>query len=343
MRAKRPTSFDIAELAGVSQSTVSRALRRDSMVSEDTRLKVEQAARALNYKVDVNARNLRSQRTNTLALLLYEDPGASESLINPFFLSILGSVTRACAKRGYDLLISFQQSSNDWHADYAASKRADGIIFLGYGDYTSYLDKIASLDEAGIQYITWGPVLPGQPGHFIGSDNVQGMADAVSHLIATGHRRIAFLGDISENCPEYRDRHQGYLKALAAAGLSADPALRLDSLTSEEAGHAAAMRLLDSGQPFDAVVAACDLVAIGALHALRDRGLSVPGDVSVIGFDDIQAASYTNPPLTTVRQDTVAAGELLVENLLRLMNDQMLDRTIIPAKLVVRGSTRRRG
>lgn len=343
MRAKRPTSFDIAELAGVSQSTVSRALRRDSMVSEDTRLKVEQAARALNYKVDVNARNLRSQRTNTLALLLYEDPGASESLINPFFLSILGSVTRACAKRGYDLLISFQQSSNDWHADYAASKRADGIIFLGYGDYTSYLDKIASLDEAGIQYITWGPVLPGQPGHFIGSDNVQGMADAVSHLIATGHRRIAFLGDISENCPEYRDRHQGYLKALAAAGLSADPALRLDSLTSEEAGHAAAMRLLDSRQPFDAVVAACDLVAIGALHALRDRGLSVPGDVSVIGFDDIQAASYTNPPLTTVRQDTVAAGELLVENLLRLMNDQMLDRTIIPAKLVVRGSTRRRG
>jgi len=343
MRAKRPTSFDIAELAGVSQSTVSRALRRDSMVSEDTRLKVEQAARALNYKVDVNARNLRSQRTNTLALLLYEDPGASESLINPFFLSILGSVTRACAKRGYDLLISFQQSSNDWHADYAASKRADGIIFLGYGDYTSYLDKIASLDEAGIEYITWGPVLPGQPGHFIGSDNVQGMADAVSHLIATGHRHIAFLGDISENCPEYRDRHQGYLKALSAAGLTADPALRLDSQTSEEAGHAAAMRLLDSGQPFDAVVAACDLVAIGALHALRDRGLSVPGDVSVIGFDDIQAASYTNPPLTTVRQDTVAAGELLVENLLRLMNDQMLDRTIIPAKLVVRGSTRRRG
>lgn len=343
MRAKRPTSFDIAELAGVSQSTVSRALRRDSMVSEDTRLKVEQAARALNYKVDVNARNLRSQRTNTLALLLYEDPGASESLINPFFLSILGSVTRACAKRGYDLLISFQQSSNDWHADYAASKRADGIIFLGYGDYTSYLDKISSLDEAGIQYITWGPVLPGQPGHFIGSDNVQGMADAVSHLIAMGHRRIAFLGDISENCPEYRDRHQGYLKALAAAGLSADPALRLDSQTSEEAGHGAAMRLLDNGQPFDAVVAACDLVAIGALHALRDRGLSVPGDVSVIGFDDIQAASYTNPPLTTVRQDTVAAGELLVENLLRLMNDQMLDRTIIPAKLVVRGSTRRRG
>lgn len=342
MRTKRPTSFDIAELAGVSQSTVSRALRRDSMVSEDTRLKVEQAARQLNYKVDVNARNLRSQRTNTLALLLYEDPGTSESLINPFFLSMLGSITRASAKRGYDLLISFQQSSNDWHADYAASKRADGIIFLGYGDYTSYLDKIAGLDEAGIQYITWGPVLPGQPGHFIGSDNVQGTAEAVTHLIDTGHRRIAFLGDVSENCPEYRDRHRGYVQALTAAGLPVDPDLRFDSLTAEEEGHAAALRLLDSGRSFDAIVAACDLVAIGAMHALRDHGVSVPGDVSVVGFDDIQAASYTNPPLTTVRQDTVAAGELLVENLLRLINDRPLEKTIIPARLVVRQSTRPR-
>jgi DNA-binding LacI/PurR family transcriptional regulator len=342
MRTKRPTSFDIAELAGVSQSTVSRALRRDSMVSEDTRLRVEQAARQLNYKVDVNARNLRSQRSNTLALLLYEDPGTSDSLINPFFLSILGSVTRASARRGYDLLISFQQSSNDWTADYAASKRADGIIFLGYGDYPSYVDKITRLDEAGIEYITWGPVLSGQPGHFIGSDNVQGTADAVGHLIATGHRRIAFLGDISENCPEYRDRHQGYVQALTQAGLPVDPALRIDSLTAEEAGHAAALRLLDSGQPFDAVVAACDLVAIGALHALRDRGLSVPGDVSVVGFDDIQAASYTNPPLTTIRQDTAAAGELLVESLLRLMAGQPLEQTIIPARLIVRQSTARR-
>ena len=342
MRAKRPTSFDIAELAGVSQSTVSRALRRDSMVSEDTRLKVEQAARQLYYKVDVNARNLRSQRSNTLALLLYEDPGTSESQINPFFLSILGSITRASARRGYDLLISFQQSSDDWNADYAASKRADGIIFLGYGDYTAYIDKISRLDEAGIQHITWGPVLPGQPGHFIGSDNVQGTADAVANLIATGHRDIAFLGDISEDCPEYRDRHQGYVQALTQAGLRPDPALRFDSQTAEEAGHAAALRLLDSGRRFDAIVAACDLVAIGALHALRDRGVSVPGDVSVVGFDDIQAASYTNPPLTTVRQDTLAAGELLVENLLRLMNGQAPETTIIPTSLVVRRSTQAR-
>lgn len=340
MRAKRPTSFDIAELAGVSQSTVSRALRHDSMVSEDTRLKVEEAARLLNYKVDVNARNLRSQKTNTLALLLYEDPGTSDSLINPFFLSMLSSITRASARRGYDLLVSFQQSSNDWQGDYAASKRADGIIFLGYGDYPLYIDKIRRLDEAGIQHITWGPVIPGQPGHFIGSDNVQGAVEAVSHLIAAGRRRIAFIGDISENCPEFRDRHQGYLKALAAAGLPADPALHLDAQTSEADGHAATLLLLESGVAVDAIFAACDLVAIGALHAARDRGLSVPGDISIVGFDDIQASLYTNPPLTTVRQDTQAAGELLVENLLRLMQDKPISQTIIPTRLIVRNSCR---
>lgn len=340
MRAKRPTSFDIAELAGVSQSTVSRALRHDSMVSEETRLKVEAAARQLNYKVDVNARNLRSQKTNTLALLLYEDPGTSESLINPFFLSMLSSITRASARRGYDLLVSFQQTSSDWNADYAASKRADGIIFLGYGDYPRYIDKIRRLDEAGIQHITWGPVIPGQPGHFIGSDNVRGAREAVAHLIACGHRRIAFLGDISENCPEFRDRHQGYLQALEAAGLPADPTLRLDAEAAEAAGHAATLRLLDGSGPVDAIFAACDLIAIGALHASRDRGLTVPRDLSIVGFDDIQAALYTNPPLTTVRQDTAGAGELLVENLLRLMADQPIGTTIIPTRLVIRDSSR---
>ncbi|MDG5496690.1 LacI family DNA-binding transcriptional regulator [Niveispirillum sp. BGYR6] len=343
MRAKRPTSFDIAELAGVSQSTVSRALRHDSMVSEDTRLKVERAARQLNYKVDVNARNLRSQKTNTLALLIYEDPGTSDSLINPFFLAMLSSVTRAAARHGYDLLVSFQQQSGEGNADYAASKRADGIIFLGYGDYPSYIARIARLDEAGIPHITWGPVLPGQPGHFIGSDNVQGAREAVTHLIAAGRRHIGFIGDISENCPEFRDRHRGYLLALEQAGLSADPALHLDAEASEQDGHRAALTLLDRGRPLDAIFAACDLLAIGALHGARDRGLTVPGDLSIVGFDDIQAALYTNPPLTTVRQDTEAAGRLLVENLLRLMEDRPIDQTIIPTRLVVRGSCRRVG
>jgi DNA-binding LacI/PurR family transcriptional regulator len=134
----KATSFDIAYLAGVSQSTVSRALRDSPQVNKETREKVQAIARQLNYKVDKNASNLRKQRSSTLALLLFEDPTTDESLINPFFLSMLGSITRACARNGQDLLVSFQQLSDDWHADYEDSKKADGIILLGYGDYVDY-------------------------------------------------------------------------------------------------------------------------------------------------------------------------------------------------------------
>src|SRR5687768_18443369 len=132
---ERPTSFDIAYLAGVSQPTVSRALRGSPMVSAKTRERIESIAQQLNYKVDKNASNLRCQHSNTLALLLFEDPTPDDSQINPFFLAMLGSITRACAKRGYDLLVSFQQESGNWHVDYEDSRKADGVILLGYGDF----------------------------------------------------------------------------------------------------------------------------------------------------------------------------------------------------------------
>ena len=124
----RPTSFDIAYAAGVSQPTVSRALRGDRSVSQATREKIKQIARDLNYTVDKNASSLRSQRSNTIALLFFEDPTPDESMINPFFLAMLGSITRACADRGLDLLISFQRMEDDWHVQYQDSHRADGLI-----------------------------------------------------------------------------------------------------------------------------------------------------------------------------------------------------------------------
>ena len=159
MKDDKPTSFDIAFRAGVSQSTVSRALRNSPLVNEETRLKVQQIARELNYKVDKNASSLRSQQTKTIALLLCEDHGTGNSLINPFFLSMLGSITRATASRGFDLLISFQQFSEDWHADYEDANRADGIIFLGYGDYETFVKKLTYLTEVGAHFITWGQCL----------------------------------------------------------------------------------------------------------------------------------------------------------------------------------------
>ena len=199
--AVKATSFDIAQLAGVSQPTVSRALRGSPTVSEHTRKRIEAIAQQLNYKVDKNASNLRLQATRTLALLFFEDPTPDETGINPFFLSMLGSITRTCAMRGYDLLISFQQLSSNWHVDYEDSRKADGIILLGYGDYELYRDKLEKLVEQETHFVRWGFAQEGQPGTTIGCDNFRGGMDAARHLMQHGRKRIAFLGDASSHYP----------------------------------------------------------------------------------------------------------------------------------------------
>jgi DNA-binding LacI/PurR family transcriptional regulator len=334
----KPTSFDIAYRAGVSQSTVSRALRNSPLVNEETRLKVQQIAKELNYKVDKNASSLRSQASKTIALLLCEDHGTGESLINPFFLAMLGSITRATAKRGYDLLISFQQFSEDWHADYEDANRADGIIFLGYGDYESFVKKLTYLTEVGAHFITWGPVLEGQPGVSIGCDNINSAYAGAQHLISLGYKNIAFLGDVSEHSPEFGDRYRGFCKALTEAGLPINPQLQVAAETAEEEGYKATLTLLQRRLPFDAVFGASDLIAIGAIKALEEAGWEVPRDLAVMGFDDIPMASYTHPPLTTIQQNTLLAGELLVEGLLKMVEGERPQSQLLPAKLVVRGS-----
>ncbi len=338
MKGDRPTSFDIAYRAGVSQSTVSRALRDSPLVSEETRRKVQAIAQDLNYKVDKNARNLRSRSTYTIALLLCEDHGTADSVINPFFLSMLGSITRACASRGYDLLVSFQQSSEDWHADYEDANRADGIICLGYGDYITYVEKLSQLTEVGAHYITWGPVLPGQPGFSIGCDNFTSACKATRHLLELGRHKIAFVGDISEHSPEFGARYDGYCKALKTAGIDIDPQLQVAAETFEDSGYQAIKTLQQRGVEFDAVFGASDLIAIGCMMALEETGKTIPGDVAVMGFDDIPMSAYTHPPLTTVRQDTNKAGELLVENLLKLVAGESVESQLLPAELIVRGS-----
>src|SRR5689334_23698529 len=234
--AEKPTSFDIAFLAGVSQPTVSRALRGSPVVSLETRKRIEEIARQLNYRVDKNASNLRSRHSNTLALLLFEDPTPDDSQINPFFLSMLGSITRACATRGYDLLVSFQQLSSDWHVDYEDSRKADGIILLGYGDYLEYRPKLEQLIERGAHFVRWGAATEGQLGTTVSSDNEQGGFDATTHLLRHGRRKIAFIGTAEAGYPEFQERWRGYCRALRAAGIAPDAQLCLNADPSEESG-----------------------------------------------------------------------------------------------------------
>jgi DNA-binding LacI/PurR family transcriptional regulator len=337
--SQKATSFDIAQLAGVSQPTVSRALRGSSTVSEQTRKRIEAIAQQLNYKVDKNASSLRTQETNTLALLFFEDPTNDDSLINPFFLSMLGSITRTCANRGYDLLISFQQLSSDWHVDFEDSRKADGIILLGYGDYELYHERLEKLVEQGTHFVRWGFVQEGQPGTTIGCDNFRGGYDAVQHLIGNGRRKIAFIGDASSHYPEFHDRYRGACEAQRSNGIRVLAARQVDAITTEQSGHDAAVELIRRKVKFDAIFAASDLIAIGAMRALAEHGLEVPADIAIVGFDDIPAAGLAHPPLTTVQQDYRRAGEVLVDALLKQIKNQKADTAALPARLVVRKSS----
>lgn len=335
----RPTSFDIAYRAGVSQPTVSRALRGDKAVSAATRAKIEAIARELNYTVDKNASSLRSQRANTIALLFFEDPTEDDSMINPFFLSMLGSITRACVNRRLDLLISFQRPEDDWHTTYQDSHRADGLILLGYGDYTLYQQRLEALIRQGTHFVRWGSVRDDNIGATVGSDNFGAGQEAGKHLISQGRTKIAFLGQADKGYPEFADRYAGLCKALQDAGLEPDRKLLKRALTSEAEGYASAQRLIKEGHEFDAIFAASDLIAIGAMHALADAGISVPSQVALVGFDNIPAANHTNPPLTTMVQDIRGAGELLLESLCASIEGGSTSARELPATLLVRESS----
>jgi DNA-binding LacI/PurR family transcriptional regulator len=339
MTTRRPTSFDIAALAGVSQPTVSRALSGNPSVSEETRNRVLEAARQLHYIVDKNASGLRRRQSRTIALLFFEDPTPDDTLINPFYLSMLGSLTRACAKEGYDLLISMQQLSGDWHVDYEDSRKADGILLLGYGDYMTARPRLEQLVEQGTHFVRWGAARAGQVGTTVGSDNEQGGYLAGRHLIERGRKSIAFLGTVSDDCPEFVERWTGYRRALAEAGLKHDDRLLVDAAPSEEAGRSAALKLLDQAIPFDGIFATSDLAAIGAMRALHDSAIDVPRDVSIVGYDDLAAARMAEPAITTIAQDTRLAGETLVRTLIAKIEERAPESVLLPVKLMVRASS----
>ena len=339
---EKATSFDIAHLAGVSQSTVSRALNNSPLVNQETRDRVQRIARELNYKVDKNASNLRKQKSSTIALLLFEDPTSDDSMINPFFLAMLGSITRACAAAGYDLLVSFQNLEDDWHAEYEDSNKADGIILLGYGDYTDYRSKVAQLESQGTHFVRWGAPDAAHPGVSVGCDNFQGGYSITEHLIALGRTRFAFIGDSGNKAPEFMARFQGYSEALTNHNLY-ESSLQSDAVSTEEAGYDAIQGMLNdantngTGLP-DAIVCASDLIAMGVLRALRQTELSVPDDIAVVGYDNIAVSAFTTPALTTVQQNTKLAGELLVSTLIKAISNETVEDFLMPAEVIIRHS-----
>ena len=338
MKVENPTSRDIADIAGVSQATVSRALRNSPLVRKETRDRIHEIARELNYFVNRNAAGLRTHQSNTIALLLFDDAGETDTRMNLFLMSLLDNIMRYAAKLGYDVLVSLQQLHDDWHIEYQASHRADGLILLGYGDYIEYREKLAALANANTRFMIWGPLVKDQPGHSFGCDNENGGYQATRHLLDLGRKNIAFIGSTSKRSPEHDARHAGYARALREAGMDADAALKFSADNSEHQGQHAAQQLLASGQSFDAIFAGTDLIAIGAMRALRDAGQRVPEEISVVGFDDMPLAAYVSPGLTTVQQNSQAGAEGLVNGIVGLIKGEPVESTLMAPRLIVRGS-----
>lgn len=337
MNAANPTSRDIADIAGVSQATVSRALRNSPLVRQETRERIQQIARELNYFVNRNAAGLRTHQSKTIALLLFDETDG-DAQINPFFLTMIGYITRAASRRGYDVLVSLQQLTDDWHIEYQASHRADGLILLGYGDYVSYGEKLDALAAANTRFIIYGPIVNDQPGHSLGCDNETGGVAATEHLTNLGRKRIVILGDTSKRHPEFASRYVGYARALQQAGLDLAPELKVYADNTEQRSYEAVRQLIANGQSFDAIFAVTDVLAIGAMRALMDAGKRVPEDVSVVGFDDLPRAAFVTPALTTVQQNIREAGEGLVRAVAGMIEGEPVESIQMAPKLIVRES-----
>ncbi|QZH76716.1 MAG: LacI family DNA-binding transcriptional regulator [Erythrobacter sp.] len=332
----RVTSFEVAERAGVNQSTVSRALSGDPSITPQTRDKVRAAADALGYRVDSRAARLRSGKTRTLAIVVIARPGMGATEINPFHYNLLGSTCAAAAEKGYQALVSFQSAPEHFDRDYVETRQADAVILLG-----------TSTNDAAWEYhrpllgradvASWGS--PFADHDRVDSDNVQGARLAIERLLAGGHRGIVFIGNTGTTQNQFRERYLGYRAMLAKAGLHAAEPVFVDAPLRVDQGRHSLDALIASGRVFDGIFCACDAIALGVLNRLRELGMAVPGDVGVVGFDGLGSGAYSNPPLTTIEPDFRQAGVLLVEA--ALGGEAQPGKARAPVRLVERGSVRK--
>ncbi len=334
-RNKKIRLGDLAEVAGVSVATVSRALNDHPAVNPETKRRVWQIAREHNYAFRPGMPTVLSGAQATIMIVIPAPQGRDGNIADPFYLELIGGVGLAARESRCDLLISHLEPKSQ--ADLAilmSENRADGIVFLGQSLLHDRFNQLADVDH---RFVVWGAELPGQRYCSVGSDNVRGGRRATAHLARMGRRRIVFLGHNPE-APEVHQRYQGYLQALREASLDVDRSLVLPTHFEVESAEAAVRGLLGKQVAFDGIVAASDLIAKGAIRALTSEGLSVPRDVSVTGYDDIQLARYSQPSITTVSQDMTKAGRLLVSKLLNTPTGQPMLSERLPTELIVRES-----
>ncbi|WP_305784838.1 LacI family DNA-binding transcriptional regulator [Symbioplanes lichenis] len=332
---ERPTLEAVARRAGVSRATVSRVVNGSTTVAAAIRDAVNQAVRELGYVPNQAARSLVTQRTESIALILPETANRvfSDDLFFPAMIRGVSTELEAADKQ-LVLMMAGSSASHDRVERYAMAGHVDGVMFASVHGADPLPGVLARL---GIPVVCSGRPMGGEPAvSYVDVDHIEGVATAVRHLLRAGRRRIATVAGPQDMVAGV-DRLAGYRTALAEAGR---PELVEAGDFTRESGVHAMRRLLAADPRLDAVFVASDMMAHGALQALREAGRRVPADVAVVGFDDVEISRISDPPLTTVRQPIVEMGRTMARQMLGLVDGRTdLPRSVVlPTELVVRAS-----
>ncbi|MDE2369123.1 MAG: substrate-binding domain-containing protein [Burkholderiales bacterium] len=319
---------DLAALAGVSKITVSRALRDSALVTPETRAKIKALAEQVGYRLNHHARNLRLQRSHTVAVVLEMQPDPDRPMSEPYPLQLLGGITQELTSRRYNVLLTAMQSVSD-----GFGMPADGIILLGQGAHDAAVHAVA---RCGLPFVVWGEEHRGSDqAVVVGSDNHHGGTCVAERFLELGRSELLFLGDVSH--AEVHERRAGFVKRLHKAGIKVHTLL--PGAFTFGAGFAAVQaHLRRCRTPPDGLFAASDLLAMGAVRAFSDAGLAVPDAVSVVGYDDSPSAQTFAPPLSSVHQDWRQGGVLLARKVLDLIEGRPAHSETMPTALVVRAT-----
>lgn len=329
-----PTIYDVARIAGVSTSTVSHVLNNTRYVSDDTKRRVHVAMEQLRYRPNSLARGLVRQETRTIALIVADN-------VNPFFAELARAIEDYGFAAGYNVILcnSDRTTSKELaYLDMLISKRVDGIV---YTTMSTHSDQLQPLVDNNIPLVTFEREYDQIDAVLL--DNVQAGYDATKHLIDLGHRRIACICGPDAKTRSHA-RIRGYEQALIEAGITPDPRLIQPGDWTIQSGQKGARQLFDLPSPPTAIFASNDLMAIGALTFLHERGVAVPEMVSVIGLDNIAMSEFACPPLTTVATPIAEVGQRLWQLLLDRINEKLPpdpQRFTVRGELVIRRSTAR--
>jgi LacI family transcriptional regulator len=331
--ARRPTIFDVARVAGVSYSTVSRVVNGHANIRADTRARVQAAMADLGYVAHVTARALASGRTQTIGLL-------ARGIDNPFFSAVIKGVDQEVSEADYDLLLCTTHSRSEQEGRYVARLShgmVDGLLIVVPTALPEYVSQLRA-QRYPFVLIDHDSDAPGCT--VVNAANRSGTREGIAYLIELGHRRIGFITG-RPDVGAATERLEGYREALRDADQAFDEELVVTGDFMEERGYAAAQELLGLPDPPTAIFASSDVAAFGVLSAARDAGLRVPDDLSVLGFDDIVEAAWLGPGLSTVRQPLREMGRVAVQRLISLLADPSRPavRVVMDTELVVRNTT----